>query len=196
MARKVRIEYPGAFFHVINRGNFRSWIFETGGARRSFCECLTMGCEAQGWRLHAWCLMGNHYHLLIETPQPNLVDGMKWVQSDLCQPVQSLPQDQWPRLSGPLQGNLAGGGSSRSGLPLHSLESGQSGTDRDRAIAGLSVQQFPPALESAPTVEYCAVWRLPAKLRRFCGQSRRSPRVSGFSQDIFGRSGRAEGNGV
>ena len=81
MARKVRIEYPGAFFHVINRGNFRSWIFETGGARRSFCECLTMGCEAQGWRLHAWCLMGNHYHLLIETPQPNLVDGMKWVQS-------------------------------------------------------------------------------------------------------------------
>ena len=81
MARKVRIEFPGAFYHVINRGNFRSWIFETGGARHSFRECLKMGFEAQGWRLHAWCLMGNHYHLLIETPKPNLVDGMKWVQS-------------------------------------------------------------------------------------------------------------------
>lgn len=81
MARKVRIEFPGAIYHVINRGNFRSGIFETEGSRRSFYECLKMGCKTKGWRLHAWCLMGNHYHLLIETPQPNLVEGMKWVQS-------------------------------------------------------------------------------------------------------------------
>jgi REP element-mobilizing transposase RayT len=37
-------------------------------------------CEAQGWYLHAWCLLGNHYHLLLETPEPNLVAGMKWLQ--------------------------------------------------------------------------------------------------------------------
>jgi len=81
MARKLRIEYPGAFYHVINRGNYRSWIFETEGARHSFLCCLQECCEAKGWRLHAWCLMGNHYHLLVETPKANLVDGMRWLQS-------------------------------------------------------------------------------------------------------------------
>ena len=81
MARKIRVEYAGAFYHVINRGNYRSWIFETEGTRKSFLKCLTEACDAQGWRVHAWCLMSNHYHLLIETPEPNLVVGMRWLQS-------------------------------------------------------------------------------------------------------------------
>ncbi len=81
MARKLRIEYPGAFYHVINRGNHRSWIFETEGARHAFLLCLKECCEAKGWRLHAWCLMSNHYHLLVETPGGNLVEGMRWLQS-------------------------------------------------------------------------------------------------------------------
>ena len=81
MARKSRIEYPGAYYHVINRGNYRSWIFESSGARNSFLKCLQQTCHSMQWRLHAWCLMGNHYHLCIQTPQPNLVEGMKWLQS-------------------------------------------------------------------------------------------------------------------
>lgn len=81
MARKVRIEYENAYYHLINRGNYRSWIFETSGARKSFLECLTLTAEAKGWRVHAWCLMGNHYHLLIQTPDANLVEGMQWLQS-------------------------------------------------------------------------------------------------------------------
>lgn len=81
MARKIRIEYAGAFYHVLNRGNYRDWIFKSDGARKSFLQCLVETCEAQGWRVHAWCLMVNHYHLLIETPEPNLVVGMKWLQS-------------------------------------------------------------------------------------------------------------------
>ena len=81
MARKLRMQYVGAYYHVINRGNYRSWIFETVGARHSFLERLDLSCKAKGWILHAWCLMGNHYHLLIETPKPNLIDGMKWLQS-------------------------------------------------------------------------------------------------------------------
>ncbi len=81
MARKLRIEYAGALYHVINRGNYRAWIFESKGARASFLDCLKQACESQDWCLHAWCLMGNHYHLLIETPVPNLVRGMKWLQS-------------------------------------------------------------------------------------------------------------------
>ena len=81
MARKVRIEYAGACYHVINRGNYRSWIFESEGARVSFVKCLQEACEAMGWRLHAWVLMGNHYHLCLETPEANLVEGMRWLQS-------------------------------------------------------------------------------------------------------------------
>ena len=75
MARKVRIEYAGACYHVINRGNYRSWIFESEGARVSFLKCLQEACEGMGWRLHAWVLMGNHYHLCLETPEANLVEG-------------------------------------------------------------------------------------------------------------------------
>ena len=80
MARKVRIEFAGAYYHILNRGNYRSWIFESEGARKSFLKCLREVCEAKGWRLHAWVLMGNHYHLCVETPEPNLVEGMKWLQ--------------------------------------------------------------------------------------------------------------------
>ena len=76
------MEYAGACYHVINRGNYRSWIFETKGARESFLKCLGQACESMGWRLHAWCLMGNHYHLCLKTPQPNLVEGMKWLSKD------------------------------------------------------------------------------------------------------------------
>ena len=81
MARKSRIEYAGARYHVINRGNYRSWIFERSGARKSFLSCLDEACVSMGWRLYAWCLMDNHYHLYFETPEPNLVEGMRWLQS-------------------------------------------------------------------------------------------------------------------
>ena len=81
MARRSRVEYPGAVYHVINRGNYRSYIFETAGARKSFLDCVDQCCLAQGWVLHAWVLMGNHYHLCVETPNGNLVEGMKWLQS-------------------------------------------------------------------------------------------------------------------
>ena len=60
----------GAYYHVINRGNYRNWIFESSGARNSFLNCLQQTCHSMQWRLHAWCLMGNHYHLCIETPDP------------------------------------------------------------------------------------------------------------------------------
>lgn len=81
MPRAPRIEYSGAIYHVINRGNYRSWIFEDDGAKFAFEKCLFEACERSGWILHAYCIMGNHYHLAIETPQPNLSEGMRWLQS-------------------------------------------------------------------------------------------------------------------
>lgn len=81
MARKLRIEYPGARYHVINRGNYRGDIFAEEGARRAFLGCLFEACQKAGWVLHAYVLMSNHYHLALETPEANLVEGMRWLQS-------------------------------------------------------------------------------------------------------------------
>src|ERR1035438_10099662 len=79
MARKVRIQYPGAIYHVMNRGDRREAIFEDDEDRERLLQTLTQACEKTGWQVHAYCLMRNHFHLVIETPQPNLVVGMKWL---------------------------------------------------------------------------------------------------------------------
>jgi len=81
MARKLRLEFPGAIYHVINRGNYRSWVFKDEGAKRAFEKCLFEACTRSGWLLHAYVVMGNHYHLALETPKGNLVNGMQWLQS-------------------------------------------------------------------------------------------------------------------
>ena len=81
MARSVRIEYPGAFYHVMARGNRREAIFGDDDDRRFFLQTLGEACGMTGWRVHAWVLMSNHYHLFIETPEANLVAGMQWLQN-------------------------------------------------------------------------------------------------------------------
>lgn len=81
MARPLRFEYPGAMYHVINRGNYRGWVFEHEGAKRSFEKALFEACEENRWILHAFCIMGNHFHLAIETSEGNLSCGMAWLQS-------------------------------------------------------------------------------------------------------------------
>ena len=78
MARKLRVQYPGAIYHVLNRGDRREAIFRDGPDRLRFLETLAEACAKTKWRVHAWCLMGNHFHLVVETPQANLVAGMKW----------------------------------------------------------------------------------------------------------------------
>lgn len=80
MARKLRLEFPGACYHVINRGNYRRDLFSGKGAARSFEDCLLEAGVAFGWRLHAYVVMSNHFHLAVETPGPNLSLGMKWLQ--------------------------------------------------------------------------------------------------------------------
>lgn len=80
MARKLRIQFAGALYHVINRGNYRRDLFGTVGAKRAFETTLWEACTAYGWRLHAHVIMSNHYHLALETPQADLVEGMHWLQ--------------------------------------------------------------------------------------------------------------------
>ena len=79
MARKLRVEYAGAIYHVMNRGDRRELIFIDDADRQRFVETLGEVCAKTGWQVHAYVLMPNHFHLLVETPQPNLVAGMKWL---------------------------------------------------------------------------------------------------------------------
>ncbi|MEO8428329.1 MAG: transposase, partial [Verrucomicrobiota bacterium] len=78
MARKLRVEYPGAIYHVMNRGDRREPIFKNEADRQRFLATLAEVCAKTGWQVHAYVLMPNHFHLVVETPQPNLVAGMKW----------------------------------------------------------------------------------------------------------------------
>jgi REP element-mobilizing transposase RayT len=78
MPRKLRIQYPGAVYHVMNRGDRRERIFADDKDREKFLETLGQACQKTGWQVHGYCLMSNHFHLVVETPQANLVAGMKW----------------------------------------------------------------------------------------------------------------------
>src|ERR1700720_2893526 len=78
MARKLRVQYEGAIYHVMNRGDHREAIFRSQKDRELFLKTLGEACAKTDWQLHAWCLMRNHFHLVVETPRANLVDGMKW----------------------------------------------------------------------------------------------------------------------
>ena len=78
MARKLRVQYPGAIYHVMNRGDRREPIFKDDADRELFLQTLGETCGKTNWQVHAFCLMPNHFHLVVETPRANLVAGMKW----------------------------------------------------------------------------------------------------------------------
>ncbi len=69
------------FNRVLDRGDRQEAIFRDDADRGAFLATLGEACQRTGWRVHAFVLMTNHYHLLIESPQPNLVAGMRWFQT-------------------------------------------------------------------------------------------------------------------
>jgi REP element-mobilizing transposase RayT len=77
MARPLRIEYDGAVYHLTSRGNERKTIFRDDDDRMSFLDTLAAVNKRYNWICHAYCLMNNHYHLIIETPDGNLSAGMR-----------------------------------------------------------------------------------------------------------------------
>lgn len=77
MARPLRIEYPGAVYHVTNRGNDKKAVFKDDEDRATFLKILAFINKRYHWLCHAYCLMDNHYHLMIETPDGNLSLGMR-----------------------------------------------------------------------------------------------------------------------
>lgn len=90
MARALRHEYPGAVYHAMCRGNNGQEIFVSDAGRHLFLSTLEDVCRQTGWLVHSYVLMSNHYHLLLETPEPNLVAGMKWFQGTYTQRFNAL----------------------------------------------------------------------------------------------------------
>ena len=90
MARPLRIEFAGALHHITSRGNSRDPIFLRDSDRELFMLVLKESCELFNWSVHAWCLMDNHYHLLVETPDSNLSKGMRYLNGVYTQRFNSL----------------------------------------------------------------------------------------------------------
>src|SRR3974390_2931155 len=81
MPRRMRVQYSGARYRVSNRAARREDIFLSDVDRQDFLKTLAEACLKTDWQVHAYCLMSNHYHLVLETPNANLVAGMAWLQS-------------------------------------------------------------------------------------------------------------------
>ncbi len=81
MPRAPRIEFAGAIYHVMNRGDQLGKIYEDDVDRTTFIKTLAETCKSAGWSVHSYILMSNHYHLLIETSRPSLVKGMQYLNS-------------------------------------------------------------------------------------------------------------------
>src|SRR5947209_12957445 len=78
MPRKIRIQFPGAIYHAMSRGDRGEGIFVDDVDRQDFLKTLAEACQKTDWQVHAYCLMRNHFHLVVETPNANLVEGMRW----------------------------------------------------------------------------------------------------------------------
>ena len=94
MPRQSRIEYAGAVYHVLNRGNYRRDLFTVEDSGVCFERTLFDTCERFGWRLHAYVLMSNHYHLCVETPDGRLACGMQWLQSTFANRFNRLVRER------------------------------------------------------------------------------------------------------
>ena len=85
MARPLRIEYPGAVYHITSRGNAKQFISCDSVDKEKFLEILSSVVERFNWLCHSYCLMDNHYHLLIETPEGNISRGMRQLNGSYTQ---------------------------------------------------------------------------------------------------------------
>lgn len=87
MARPLRIEFPGAIYHITSRGNEKKQIFFDDGDRKIFLEILADVNDKYNWICHAYCIMNNHYHLVIETVDGNLSRGMRQLNGVFTQSI-------------------------------------------------------------------------------------------------------------
>ena len=102
MSRPPRFEYPGAWWHVTNRGVEQRDIFCDHDDHTMFMECLASTVPDLAWRLHAYVLMNNHFHLFVETPQPTLSEGVKEIEESYARTFNR----KWARVGHLFQGRF------------------------------------------------------------------------------------------
>ena len=83
MARALRVSFPGVVYHVTSRGNARKSIYLSNSDRYDFLDVLQRVVQRYHWLCHSYCLMGNHYHFLFETPEANLSRGMRQLNGEV-----------------------------------------------------------------------------------------------------------------
>lgn len=139
MARSIRMEYEGAIYHVMARGNRREDIYLDDDDRRFFLGTLGEACGMTGWRVHGWVLMRNHYHLSIETPEANLVAGMQWLQNTVTRRF-NVRHRKWGRLFGdrykaiPVEGGKGYGRTLLDYIHLNPVRAGIIGPERKESV--------------------------------------------------------------
>ena len=106
MARKLRLVFPHALYHVINRGNYRRDVFETSGSKSAFIRVLGEACRRYRWRVHAYVVMRNHFHLALETAEPNLTEGMHWLLGTFANRFNRFRSDHGHLFQGRYQAQL------------------------------------------------------------------------------------------
>lgn len=99
VARQRRIQYPGAIYHVLARGNRKGPIVHGDGDRRALLRTLGEMCERTGILVHAYAVLNNHYHFVLESPEANLVQGMGWLQNTYTRRF-NVCHGLWGRLFG------------------------------------------------------------------------------------------------
>ena len=112
MPRKPRIEYAGAVYHVLNRGNYRQDLFTVSGSTAAFERVLIDSCARFGWRLYAYVVLSNHFHLCLKTVDANLVTGMQWLQSTFANRFNRFVHERGHVFQGPYQALLVEEGGS------------------------------------------------------------------------------------
>ena len=109
MGRSLRVEYVGAMYHVINRGNARGEIYWDDKDYDYFKWWMGKVCEKAGWKVHAWTLMPNHYHLLIETRRKTLIKGMQLLNSEYTRYFNRRHKKSGPLFQGRYKATLVEG---------------------------------------------------------------------------------------
>lgn len=105
MARPLRLQLAGALYHITARGDGREAIYLDDADRRDWIALLGEVCTRFQWRCLAYCLMTNHYHILVETPEPNLARGMRQLNGIYTQRFNRKHARGGTRLPGALQGH-------------------------------------------------------------------------------------------
>ena len=194
MPRAVRHEYEGAVYHVMCRGNNGQSIFEAtrpadfsnrrvavvkkGIGQRLFLSTLEEVCQQTGWRVHAYVLMNNHYHLLLETPEANRVAGMKWFQGTYTQRLNAMFRSRGHLFQGrykalPIEGDASCFSAVGNYIHLNPFRAGRVGEGHEQPLESYEWSSYPAYVGRRRKVPE---WLDRARLINACGFNAQEPK--------------------